>query len=119
MKISTKKATASHDEVALKITSLTMKTKLQSEFDVPFTNNPHDACSKNDKEDGGAMLVEWWNISLRGMLYDLHNGIGMDDGVVNELRSPSVAELKACEINSITFLHLTDVDAITDDYSVG
>ena len=70
MKISTKKATASHDEVALKITSLTMKTKLQSEFDVPFTNNPHDACCKNDKEDGGAMLVEWRDISLGGMFYD-------------------------------------------------
>ena len=65
------------------------------------------------------MLVEWWDISLGGMFYDLHNGIGMDDGVVNELRSPSVAELKARKINSIAFLHLTDVDTITDDYSVG
>jgi hypothetical protein len=43
----------------------------------------------------------------------------MDDGVVNELRSPSVAELKARKINSIAFLHLTNEDTITDDYSVG
>ena len=65
------------------------------------------------------MFVEWRDISLRGMFYDLHNGIGMDDGVVNELRSPSVAELNACEINSIAPLYLMNVDAITDDYSVG
>ena len=79
----------------------------------PTDNKIHDACSKNDKEDGGAMFVEWRDISLGGMFYDLHNGIGMDDGVVNELRSPSVTELKARKINSIAFLHLTDVDAIT------
>ena len=36
----------------------------------PTDNKIHDACSENDKEDGGAMFVEWWNISLRGMLYD-------------------------------------------------
>ena len=64
------------------------------------------------------MFVEWRDISLRRMLYDLHNGIGMDDGVVNELRSPSVAELNARKINTIAFLHLTDVDAITDKNSV-
>ena len=64
------------------------------------------------------MLVEWRDISLRWGFYNLHDTICMDDGVMNELRSPSVAELKACEINSITFLHLTDEDAITDDYSV-
>ena len=58
------------------------------------------------------MFVEWWDISLRGMLYDLYNTIGMDDGVVNELRSPSVAELKARKINSIAFLYLTDEDTI-------
>ena len=67
-------------------TSLTMKTKLQSEFDVPSTNNPHDACCKNDKEDGGAMFVEWWDISLRWGFDDLlpplryHHRVG---GVTN------------------------------------
>ena len=64
------------------------------------------------------MFVKRRDISLRGMLYDLHNSIGMDDGVMNELRSPSVAELNAREINSIAFLYLADKDAITDDYSV-
>ena len=84
----------------------------------PTDNKIHDACSKNDKEDGCAMFVEWRDISLRRMLYDLHNGIGMDDGVVNELRSPSVAELNARKINSIALLYLTDKDAITDKHSV-
>ena len=64
------------------------------------------------------MLVEWRDISLRGMFYDLHDTISMNDGVMNELRSPSVAELNARKINSIALLYLTDKDAITDDYSV-
>ena len=64
------------------------------------------------------MFVKRRDISLRGMLYDLHNGIGMDDGVVNELRSPSVAILDAVTEYCITFLHLTNEDAVTDDYSV-
>lgn len=84
----------------------------------PTDNKIHDACSKNDKEDGGAMLVEWRDISLRWGFDDLHDTIGMDDGVMNELRSPSVAELNARKINSIALLHLTDEDAITDKYSV-
>ena len=78
----------------------------------PTDNKIHDACCKNNKEDGGAMLVEWRDISFRWMLYNLHDTISMNDGVMNNLRSPSVAELKARKINSITFLHLTDVDAI-------
>ena len=64
------------------------------------------------------MFVDWRDISLRGMLYDLHDTICMDDGVMNNLRSPSVAELKARKINSIALLHLTDEDAITDKHSV-
>ena len=58
------------------------------------------------------MFVEWWDISLRWGFYNLHDTICMNDGVMNELRSPSVAELKARKINSIAFLHLTDEDAI-------
>ena len=95
-----------------------MKTKLQSEFDVPSTNHPHDACSKYDKEDGGAMFVEWWDISLRWGFYNLYDTIGMDDGVMYELRSPSVAVFNAREINSIALLYLTNEDAITDKDSV-
>ena len=64
------------------------------------------------------MFVEWWDISLRGMLYNLHDTIGMDDGVVNELRSPSVAVFDTRKKNSIALLYLTDKDAITDKYSV-
>ena len=64
------------------------------------------------------MFVEWRDISLRGMLYDLYNSIGMGDGVMNELRSPSVAVFDTRKINSIAFLYLADKDAITDDYSV-
>ena len=64
------------------------------------------------------MFVKRRDISLRGMLYDLHNSIGMDDGVMNELRSPSVAELNAREINSIAFLYLTDKDTIVNNYGV-
>ena len=64
------------------------------------------------------MFVEWWDISLRWGFYNLHDTICMNDGVMNELRSPSVAELKARKINSIALLHLTDEDAITDKYSV-
>ena len=79
----------------------------------PTDNKIHDACSKYEKEDGGAMFVEWRDISLRWMLDDLHDTICMNDGVMNNLRSPSVAELKVRKINSIAFLYLTDVDAIT------
>ena len=64
------------------------------------------------------MFVEWRDISLRGMLYDLHDTICMDDGVMNNLRSPSVAVFDTRKKNSIAFLYLTDVDAITDKYSV-
>ena len=78
----------------------------------PTDNKIHDACSINDKEDGGAMLVEWRDISFRWMLYNLHDTIGMDDGVMNNLRSPSVAELKARKINSIALLYLTNKAAI-------
>ena len=85
----------------------------------PTDNKIHDACCKNNKEDGGAMLVKRRDVSLWRMFDDLHNSIGMDDGVMNELRSPSVAELNAREINSIAPLYLMNVDAITDDYSVG
>ena len=59
------------------------------------------------------MFVKRRDISLRGMLYDLHNSIGMDDGVMNELRSPSVAVFDTRKINSIAFLYLADKDAIT------
>ena len=58
------------------------------------------------------MFVEWWDISLRWGFDDLHDTIGMDDGVMNNLRSPSVAELKARKINSIALLYLTNKDAI-------
>ena len=64
------------------------------------------------------MLVEWRDISLRWGFYNLHDTICMDDGVMNELRSPSVAVFDTRKINSIALLHLTDEDAITDKYSV-
>jgi hypothetical protein len=64
------------------------------------------------------MFVEWRYIFLGWVLYNLHDTIGMNDGVMNELCSPSVAVFNACEINSIAFLYFTHEDTITDDYSV-
>ena len=65
------------------------------------------------------MLVKRRDVSLWRMFDDLHNSIGMDDGVMNELCSPSVAVFDTRKKNSIAPLYLMNVDAITDDYSVG
>lgn len=64
------------------------------------------------------MLVKRRDIPLWWMFYNLHDTICMDDGVMNNLRSPSVAVFKARKINSIALLYLTNKDAITDDYGV-
>ena len=64
------------------------------------------------------MLVEWRDISLRWGFDDLHDTIGMDDGVVNELRSPSVAVFDTRKKNSIALLYLTNKDAITNNHGI-
>ena len=64
------------------------------------------------------MFVKRRDISLWWGFYNLYDTIGMDDGVMYELRSPSVAVFNAREINSIALLYLTNEDAITDDYGV-
>ena len=46
------------------------------------------------------MLVKRRDIPLWWMFYNLHDTICMDDGVMNNLRSPSVAVFKARKINS-------------------
>ena len=84
----------------------------------PTDNKIHDACCKYDPQDGGAMFVKRRDVPLWWMFYNLHDTIGMNDGVMNNLRSPSVAELNAREINSIALLYLTNKDAITDDYGI-
>jgi hypothetical protein len=60
------------------------------------------------------MFVKRRDVSLWWGFYNLHDTIGMDDGVMNELRSPSVAELNARKINSVALLYLTNEDAITN-----
>ena len=58
------------------------------------------------------MFVKRRDVSLWWGFYNLYDTIGMDDGVMNELRAPSVAELNARKINSIALLYLTNKDAI-------
>jgi hypothetical protein len=84
----------------------------------PTDNKIHDACCKYDPQDGGAMFVKRRDISLWWGFYNLHDTIGMGDRVMNNLRSPSVAELNVRKINSISFLYFTHEDTITNDYSV-
>mgnify|MGYP003303444225 CR=1 FL=1 len=76
--------------------------KLQSRFNIPFANNVHNSCCQYNKEDGGAMLVEWWDIFPRRMVDDLHNTIGFDYGIMYYMRSPSVAILYAVTEDGIT-----------------
>jgi hypothetical protein len=64
------------------------------------------------------MFVKRRDISLWWGFYNLHDTIGMGDRVMNNLRSPSVAELNVRKINSIALLYLTDVDAITHNNGI-
>jgi hypothetical protein len=43
---------------------------------------------------------------------DLHNTIGANDGIMDYLRAPSVAILRAGEIDGIAPLHFAHEDAI-------
>ena len=64
------------------------------------------------------MFVKRRDISLWWGFYNLYDTIGMDDGVMYELRSPSVAVFNAREINSIALLYLTNEDAITHNNGI-
>jgi hypothetical protein len=58
------------------------------------------------------MFIEVRNIFLRWFFYHLHNTIGTEDGVMDDMRAPSVAILRAGEINGIAPLHFAHEDAI-------
>lgn len=64
------------------------------------------------------MFVKRRDVSLWWVFYNLHDTIGMNDGVMNELRSPSVAVFDTRKINSVAFLYLTDKDTIVNNYGV-
>ena len=64
------------------------------------------------------MFVKRRDISLWWGFYNLHDTIGMGDSVMNNLRSPSVAELNVRKINSIAFLYFTHEDTITNNDGV-
>ena len=90
-------------------------SELQSNFYIPFANNPHNSCCKYNKEDGGAAFVEWWYIALRWVLDDLRNAIGANDGIMDYLRAPSVTVLYAVTKDGISRYILTHEDTITDN----
>ena len=89
--------------------------ELQSRFNIPFANNPHNSCCQYNKEDGGAAFVEWWYIALRRVLDDLRNAIGANDGIMDYLRAPSVTVLYAVTKDGISRYILTHEDTITDN----
>ena len=60
------------------------------------------------------MLVKWWDISLWRMLDDLRNAIGANDGIVDDLRAPSVAVLYTVTKDGITCHILAHEDTIMD-----
>lgn len=64
------------------------------------------------------MLVKWWDIFPRRMFDDLHNTIGTEDGVMDDMCTPSVAVLYAVTIYGITRHILTNEDAVVDDNGV-
>ena len=59
-----------------------------------------------------AALVKWRDITLWRMLYDMYNTISLYYRVVYNLRAPSVAVLRAGEIDGIAALHFSHEDAI-------
>ena len=64
------------------------------------------------------MFVKRRDVSLWWVFYNLYDTIGMDDGVMNELRSPSVAVFDTRKINGIALLYLTNKHAIVNNYGV-
>ena len=84
----------------------------------PTDNKINNACCKYDKEDGGAMFVKRRDISLWWGFYNLYDTIGMEDGVMNELRSPSVAILGAVTEDCIACHILAHKDTIMDNERV-
>jgi len=87
-------------------------------WDFQTKDEVHDACSENDKEDSGTSLIKWRDVSLWRVLDDLHNAIGADYSIMDNLRAPSVAIGYAVTIdnsvaeNRIRFLSLTDKNTI-------
>lgn len=65
-----------------------------------------------------AALVKWRDITLWRGFDDLHNTIGTEDGVMDDMCTPSVTVLYAVTIYGITFHHLTNEDAVVDDNGV-
>ena len=64
------------------------------------------------------MLVERWDIFPRRMVNNLYNAIRMNNGIMDDTRTPSVTPFYAREINSVAFLHLTNKYAITNKHGV-
>ena len=64
------------------------------------------------------MLVKWWDIPLWRMFDDLYNAIGMNNGIMDDMCTPSVAVLYAVTIYGITRHILTNEDAVVDDNGV-
>lgn len=61
------------------------------------------------------MLVKWRDILLRGVLDDLRNAIGANDGIMDYLRAPSVTVLYAVTKDGISRYILAHEDTITDN----
>ena len=60
----------------------------------------------------GTTFVKWWHIPLGRGFDNLHNAIGTEDGVMDDMCAPAVAILRAGEINGIAALHFAHEDAI-------
>ena len=58
------------------------------------------------------------DIALGWVLDDFLYHLRILDSVVDYLRAPAVTVLYACEIKSVTFQHLTDIDAIVQHKGV-
>ena len=49
------------------------------------------------------------------MFYDLHNAIDTDDGVMHQLRAPSVAVFYAVTKDGVSLDELSNIDAIAEN----
>lgn len=64
------------------------------------------------------MLVEWWDIFLRRMVNNLYNAIRMNNGIMDDMRAPSVTPLYTVTKDGITCHILAHEDTIMNNERV-
>ena len=69
-------------------------------------------------EDSGAAFVERWDNFPRRVFYDLDNAIGMDNGIMDNALTPSVAIGYAVAIDNALTIHGVRPLPLTDENTI-